>query len=234
MNHFVAVVTIIAAYLIGSINFAVIFTKKYNNVDVRDFGSGNAGTTNVLRVSGAKAGIATFALDILKGAVAAGLGLLVFSLLWNGNCNELTASSFRNPLFLPQYGAFTCGLACMLGHCFPIFFGFRGGKAVATSVGVFAVCCPLAITLGLVSFAISMFISKIVSLSSLIASLVVVVTTAVLAFQYKISLNANPIVITAITIACGLVVILRHTENIKRIFKGTEKKFSINKEKNNG
>ena len=230
MNHIFALLTVVAAYLIGSINFAVIFTRKYNHVDVRDFGSGNAGTTNVLRVSGARAGVATFALDILKGTVAAGLGLLVFSLLWKGSAAELTASSYRNPLFLPQYGAFLCGFACMLGHCFPVFFGFRGGKAVATSVGVFAVCCPLAIILGLISFAVSMLISKIVSLSSLIASLVVMGATVVLAFSYKISLNANPWIITAITVGCGLIVILRHTENIKRIIKGEEKKFSVKKE----
>lgn len=230
MNHIFALLTVVAAYLIGSINFAVIFTRKYNHVDVRDFGSGNAGTTNVLRVSGARAGVATFALDILKGAVAAGLGLLVFSLLWKGSAAELTASSYRNPIFLSQYGAFLCGFAGMLGHCFPVFFGFRGGKAVATSVGVFAVCCPLAIILGLISFAVSMLISKIVSLSSLIASLVVMGATVALAFSYKISPNANPWIITVITIGCGLIVILRHTENIKRIIKGEEKKFSVKKE----
>lgn len=230
MNHILALLTVVAAYLIGSINFAVIFTRKYNHVDVRDFGSGNAGTTNVLRVSGARAGVATFALDILKGAVAAGLGLLVFSLLWKGSAAELTASSYRNSLFLPQYGAFLCGFACMLGHCFPVFFGFRGGKAVATSVGVFAVCCPLAIVLGLISFAVSMLISKIVSLSSLIASFVVMGITIAFAFTYKISPNANPWIITVITIGCGLIVILRHTENIKRIIKGEEKKFSVKKE----
>ncbi len=234
MNHIFALLTVVAAYLIGSINFAVIFTRKYNNVDVRDFGSGNAGTTNVLRVSGVKAGIATFALDILKGAVAAGIGFLVFNLLWN-DCNVgMTATSYRNPLFLPQYGAFASGFACMLGHCFPVFFGFRGGKAVATSVGVFAVCCPLAIILGLVGFAISMLLSKIVSLSSLFATFVVVGVTAYLAFSYKISLNANPWVITIITIGCGLIVILRHLENIKRLIKGEEKKISVKKENKNG
>lgn len=234
MNHILAVLTVVAAYLIGSINFAVIFTKKYNHVDVRDYGSGNAGTTNVLRVAGTRAGVATFALDILKGAAAAALGFLVFRYIWNMPSSELSFSSYRNPLFLPQYGAFSCGFAAMLGHCFPIFFGFRGGKAVATSVGVFAICCPVAIALGLLAFAISMLISKIVSLSSLIASFVVMGVTAALAFQYKIDLNANPWVITLITVGCGLIVILRHLENIKRLIKGEEKKFSVKKENKNG
>ena len=215
MNYLFAALAVIGAYLIGSINFAVIFTKKYNNVDVRDFGSGNAGTTNVLRVAGKRAGLATFALDILKGAAAAALGLLVFSFL-----------SFYN-----EYGTFLCGLACMLGHCFPIFFGFRGGKAVATSVGIFAVCCPIAILIGLLGFAICMVISKTVSISSLIATFIVVGITAAFAFSGSFANAVNPIIITVITAACGLVVILRHLENIKRILNGTEKKFSIKKEK---
>lgn len=215
MNFLFAALAVIGAYLIGSINFAVIFTKKYNNVDVRDFGSGNAGTTNVLRVAGKKAGIATFALDILKGAVAAALGLLVFSFL----------------PFYYEYGTFLCGLACMLGHCFPVFFGFRGGKAVATSVGIFAVCCPTAILIGLLGFAICMVITKTVSISSLIATLIVVGITCGFAFGGGFTNAVNPIIITLITAACGLVVILRHIENIKRIFNGTEKKFSVKKEK---
>lgn len=214
MNHIFAVLTVIAAYLIGSINFAVIFTKKYNNVDVRDFGSGNAGTTNVLRVAGKRAGMATFALDILKGALAALLGVIVFKFL----------------PFSYVYGMFLCGLACMLGHCFPIFFGFRGGKAVATSVGIFAVCCPIAIILGLIAFAISVAISKVVSLSSLIATFVVVGVSCAYVYSGAFGPLVNPLIISVITVACGLVVILRHIENIKRIFTGTEKKFSINKE----
>ena len=214
MNHIYAVLTVIVAYLIGSINFAVIFTKKYNNVDVRDYGSGNAGATNVLRVAGKRAGIATFALDIIKGAVATSLGVLVFSLL----------------PFHYEYGMFYCALGCMLGHCFPIFFGFRGGKAVAASVGIFAICCPIAIISGLIVFAISVVISRIVSLSSLLATLVVVGVTIAVAYSGGFANDVNPLIITILTSACGLVVILRHLENIKRIFSGTEKKFSMKKE----
>ena len=216
MNYFYATLIVIAAYLIGSVNFAVIFTKKYNNVDVRDFGSGNAGTTNVLRVAGKKAGITTFVFDILKGVIAALLGML----------------SFKYLLLTQEYGMFLCGLACMLGHCFPIFFGFRGGKAVATSVGIFAVCCPIAIAVGLLGFTAGVLISKIVSLSSLIATFIVVGVTCGLAYGGWYSVNANPMVLSIITALCGLLVILRHLENIKRILNGTEKKFKMKKEKN--
>ncbi len=240
MNHIIAVLTVIAAYLIGSVNFAVIFTRKFNNVDVRDFGSGNAGTTNVLRVSGAKAGIATFVLDILKGAVAAGLGLVVFSALYQAQYGQLLTSYYSgdgtefSPFFNPIYGKYLCGLACMLGHCFPIFFGFRGGKAVATSVGIFAVCCPIVIILGLIGFGISLAISKIVSLSSLIATLIVVAGCAITAFTGEQVYATNPVVVTIIAACCGLIVYLRHLENIKRLINGTEKKFTVKKEKSNG
>lgn len=225
MNHLIAVLTVIAAYLIGSINFAVIFTKKFNNVDVRDFGSGNAGATNVMRVSGAKAGIFTFVFDALKGAAAAGLGWIVFEFVLFRP--EL---SFSNSIFNPTYGRFLCALSCMLGHCFPVFFGFRGGKGVATSVGLFLVCCPPAIGLGLLGFAVSMVICKTVSLSSLIATVVVVAVAIICAFCGYFPYNTNPWVITAIMIACGIVVFLRHKENIVRIAKGTEKKLAVKKE----
>lgn len=234
MNYLIAILTVVAAYLIGSINFAVIFTKKFNNVDIRNFGSGNAGTTNVLRVSGAKAGAYTFLFDILKGVLAVLLGWFVFECyLFPGGRFVLpnVQHSFFVAHFNPAYGKFLCALACMLGHCFPIFFQFRGGKGVATSVGLFAVCCPPAIGLGLAGFAISLLIFKMVSLSSLIATIVVVAITIVCAFSGYFPYNANPFVISAIIIACGIMVFLRHKENIVRIVKGTEKKFSIKKEK---
>lgn len=224
MEFIIAVLTVIVAYLIGSINFAVIFTKKFNNVDVRDFGSGNAGATNVMRVSGSKAGIFTFVADALKGAVAAGLGRVVSYYVLSGS--EL---SVCNAACNPIHIAFACSLACMLGHCFPVFFGFRGGKGVATSVGLFYVCCPISITFGLICFAVSMIISKTVSLSSLIATAAVVISTSVLAFCGYFKYNANPFFITAIMLACGVIIFLRHKENIVRILNGTEKKFTVKK-----
>ena len=217
MKFVIAVLTVIAAYLIGSINFAVIFTKAFTHTDVRDFGSGNAGTTNVLRVSGAKAGVLTFVADALKGAAACLIGLFIF---------KYVLYSPDMPYFNAVYGKFICAFACMVGHCWPIFFQFRGGKAAAASVGIFAVCCPPAIVLGLIGFAICLLTAKMVSLGSLVATTIVVLVTIISAFTGIIG-NVNPFVISIIMIVCGAIVFYRHKDNIVRILNGTEKRFSI-------
>ena len=164
-NALFAIGTIIVAYLIGSINFAVIFSNLFTGRDVRNSGSGNAGTTNVMRTAGLLPGILTFVFDAAKGFVGAYIGELVFGYLFT--LTGLTA-------FTPVYGAYVCYVFVMIGHIFPVFFGFRGGKGIATSVGGFAVCCLPAIVIGLCAFAVSVLISKIVSLSSLIATVFVV------------------------------------------------------------
>ena len=209
----IAILVTIFAYLVGSINFAVIFTKLFIKQDVRDMGSGNAGTTNVLRVGGFLPGALTFICDALKGFVAAGAGKLVFGFIAQ-NMN----ADWSNAV----YGAFLCGFLCMIGHVFPIFFQFKGGKGVATSVGIFAVCCPIAIVLGLVAFAASTLITRIVSLSSLVATLVVVSLTIV--FYDNTALLWPQALLTCLM---GAVVILKHSTNIKRLLSGTEKKIKI-------
>lgn len=221
MKFVIAVLTVIAAYLIGSINFAVIFTNLFNKTDVRNYGSGNAGATNVMRVSGAKAGTLTFICDALKGAVACILGLIVF---------KYALYTPEMPYFNHIYGQFACAFGCMVGHCWPVFFQFRGGKAAATSVGIFAVCCPPAIVLGLIGFIICMITAKMVSLGSLVATVIVVIVTVVYAHLGLLG-NVNPWVISAIMLVCGFIVFYRHKENIVRLINGTEKRFSIKKDK---
>lgn len=212
-----AIITVIAAYLIGSINFAVIFTKLFTKRDVRDFGSGNAGATNVMRVGGFWPGTLTFLCDALKGYAACMLGKLIFEYIGN---NEPAVWA------LPIYGAYICGVACMLGHVFPIFFKFRGGKGVATSVGIFAVCCPIAIISGLACFALLLLISKIVSLSSLAATIVVVGLSVILA---KTDGGAHIIPQIIMSVAMGTIVYTKHIGNIKRLIKGEEKKIGRKK-----
>ncbi len=209
-----AVLSVILAYLIGSINFAVIFSKLFIKEDIRNFGSGNAGATNVLRVGGALPGILTFVCDALKGFVACFLG-------------ELIVENFSNNTVNPLLCAFACGLACMLGHVFPVFFKFKGGKGVATAVGIFAVCCPIAIILGLCCFALVMVLSRIVSLSSLLATVTVIVCTAIF------HSSAAPFIPQLVlSIAMGALVFIKHAENIKRLIKGEEKKLNIGRKKN--
>lgn len=205
-----AIVTVLAAYFLGSINFAVIFAKAFLKKDVRNLGSGNAGTTNVMRTAGFLPGALTFICDALKGFVAVFIGKTVFDYI-------LTTSG--DVWAQPIYGAYICGVACMLGHVFPVFFQFKGGKGVATSVGIFAVCSPIAIIIGLSVFAVCLVVSKLVSLSSLTATLTVVVCSAVF---YDTSAALLPQIL--LSCVMGIIVILKHKENIKRIISGTESK----------
>ena len=209
-----AVLVVVVAYLLGSISFAVIFTKLFIKTDIRELGSGNAGATNVMRVGGFLPGALTFIFDALKGFVACYLAKVIFSKI------------FENGEQWAVYGAFICGVACMLGHAFPIFFHFRGGKGVATSVGIFAVCCPIAIVCGLAVFAIGVFVTKIVSLSSVIAT-VTVVSLSLIFYNHSALFWPQSL----LSIVMGLIVILKHSENIKRLINGTEKKLTIRRKK---
>ena len=200
--------SVVLAYLIGSINFAVIFSKLFTKKDVRDFGSGNAGATNVLRTAGILPGILTFLFDALKGFAACFAGKTIVA--------NFAAS---NSLKLSIYCAFACGLACMLGHVFPIFFRFKGGKGVATAVGIFAVCCPIAIIVGLAVFILLAIFTRIVSISSLCATVTVVTFAAI--FYNR---DASIIPQIALSTAMGALVFIKHIDNIKRLLKGEEKK----------
>lgn len=205
------VAAVIIAYLLGSINFAVIFANAFLKKDVRELGSGNAGTTNVMRTAGFLPGALTFICDALKGFAACFIGKAIFMYIF--------------PDTIPWiYVAYMCGVACMLGHVFPIFFGFKGGKGVATSVGIFAVCCPIAIIIGLTVFALMTLITKIVSLSSLIAT-VTVISLSIVFYNSE----ADIVLPAVLSIAMGVIVFLKHKENIKRLVKGEEKKIKVSK-----
>ncbi len=226
---FLAVAAVMAAYLIGSINFAVIFTKHFTKNDIRDFGSGNAGTTNVMRVGGLKPGILTFVCDALKGFAASLLGKYLFSIIISSNPSLSWA--------YPVYGAYLCGLVCMLGHVFPIFYQFRGGKGVAVSVGIYAVCCPKAIVLGLIVFALVTLLTKTVSIGSLIATVTVISLSVVFynspigIFKTELDSAASLLWQSVLSIGMGVTIILKHIPNIKRLFSGEEKKIKIRRNK---
>ncbi len=208
-----ALITVVAAYLIGSISFAIIFTKIFAKKDVRTVGSGNAGTTNTFRAAGKKVGILTFICDFLKGTLSAYLGKIIFEYIFN---------STGDPMYSPIYGAYICGLACMIGHIFPLFFEFRGGKGVATGAGIFLAFCPIATAIGLLLFAISLLITKTVSVSSLVGTVSVVICALIM---YDKSSLFLPQMIMAVII--GLIIIIKHKDNIVRIINGEERKISI-------
>lgn len=188
------VLLVVLAYLLGSIPFALIVGKIGYGIDIREHGSGNLGGTNTFRVLGKKAGLIVTSADILKGTLAASLPL-IFGL-----------GDMLHPLLI--------GIAAVIGHTYPIFAKFKGGKAVATSAGVLLAYSPLLFIILIISFFVSLFISKYVSLSSMIAGIIGII--------YSLFTGDIPLIIV-ITLLASFV-IYRHRSNISRIINGTEPK----------
>ena len=188
-------VLIIIAYLLGSIPSGLWIGKIFYHTNLREYGSGNTGSTNTFRVLGPKAGIATFLIDILKGTLATILPILL----------GVTTVS---PLFI--------GLFAIIGHTFPIFAGFKGGKAVATSAGVLLGFAPLFLTYLLLVFVLVLYLFSMISLSSVIAAVVAVLSVFIFpAFHFL--LTGYDIFFTLIIIVMAAIIIARHRDNIVRI-----------------
>lgn len=203
----------IVAYLLGSISFSVIITKKMAGFDVREKGSGNAGTTNVLRTVGKKAAIITLICDILKGVVAILLALLAGYII----------KGLDNALLVQLAGIFV-----ILGHTFPIFFKFKGGKGIATSLGVLLMINWQIGLICLVFAIILIILTKMVSVGSIAAAILFPVLVIFINQNYIVAESSNwSYLIFSIIIV--LLVILNHRENIKRILNGTENKISLKK-----
>ena len=213
-----AFLIVVAAYLIGSVNFAVIFSNLFMKKDVRSMGSGNAGATNVMRNAGFLPGALTFLCDAVKGLVASLAGKMVFDYIYN---------SVGESWAMPIYGAYLCGVACMLGHVFSIYFQFKGGKGVATSVGIYAICCAPAIGLGVLVFALLTIITRYVSLASITGAVVVVSSSLFFATD-----GADIWPQAVLSIIMGVIVISKHSTNIYRLINGTESK--VGGKKKNG
>ena len=192
------ILLILLGYLYGSIPFALVIGKVFYNTDVRESGSGNLGGTNAGRVLGKKAGISVIVLDALKAVI-------IFYL-----SSYLSLKFNLNPDI-----KYIAGLACIFGHCYPIFAEFRGGKAVSTSLGYFLCIEPLYAVVAIVVFLLVLKISKYVSLSSISTALIVLCITPFLA----VSITAKLCMIVAV-----ILLVYRHKDNIKRIKNHTESK----------
>ncbi|WP_174613445.1 glycerol-3-phosphate 1-O-acyltransferase PlsY [Virgibacillus ihumii] len=184
----------IIAYLLGSIPFGVIVGKIGYNIDIREHGSGNLGATNSFRVLGVKAGIIVIAADILKGTVAT-----VLPLLFDSDVYRLII-----------------GLFAVIGHTYPLFAKFKGGKAVATSGGILLGINPILFVIMVATFILSLYISKYVSLSSMITGVAAVIVSIIF-------MDIGLIIVTA---ALTIFVFYRHADNIKRIKNKTEPKIT--------
>ena len=214
MGGFVIILAIllccVAGYLIGSINFAIILSKKYND-DVRAHGSKNAGATNMLRTYGKKAALLTFLGDFLKAIVVCFIGRLCFGII----------------------GAYLAGLFCVLGHVFPIFFKFKGGKGVSTTAGVMLACDgPTFLIIFVLYFGVfltSKFVSAASVMSALMYPFILNVLNKLLPEIYRVDGFC-----ILLAMAISIVVVVKHIDKIKRILNGTESKtylFGKNKHK---
>lgn len=222
MEWFLLFVGLIGSYLLGSINGAVILSKAIANKDVRDYGSGNAGMTNMMRVMGFLPGVLTFLIDVLKGVLACSLAKFV---LFPYIFEQLPYDVFR-----PEYAAYYCGLLCLVGHMYPVFFGFKGGKGVATTLGVGLICCWQTAVICFAVFLLVMAVSRIVSLSSILAAASVPFVTVFFAESIPGEPYSKLIQVLLISLA-ALNLIFTHRANIVRLIKGEEKKLVIKKDK---
>ena len=200
------IVIALISYFIGSISFSVIFSRKFAGFDVRDKGSKNAGTTNVLRTVGTKIALLTLLCDILKGVIAIVIAILAAK-IWNDVDIDILK--------------YLAGFFAILGHTFPIFFEFRGGKGVATALGVLI---TLNWKIGLICLIFAVIIialTRMVSVGSILSAILYPILTIFMA-----NIAFIPV---AISILITLLIIFNHRENLKRIKDGTENKISFKK-----
>jgi glycerol-3-phosphate acyltransferase PlsY len=187
---------IAAAYLIGSIPFALILSRRWGT-DLRQVGSGNLGAANVMRASGVSAGLLVAALDMAKGAASVWIAARV------GDSAELPAAA---------------GLAAILGHIYPIWLRFRGGKGVATACGVFSVLTPLAVPPALALFVLTVWFTQYISLGSVLASM------ALPPLAYALGSPAPAVIAAA---AAAAIIVFRHRSNVLRLWMGTERRVGV-------
>ena len=205
------VITGIIAYLIGSVNFSVILSKKMAGFDVREKGSGNAGTTNMLRSVGKKAAALTLVCDVLKGVIAI---LIAMFIGW--------AFKIENQSLLVQIA----GIAVVIGHTFPIFFGFKGGKGVATSLGILIMSNWQIGLICLVFGVLLIALTRMVSLGSCSAAVLFPVLTLFITDNYIVSQGSGYLIYSIIL---AVIVLYNHRSNIKRIMEGNENRISFGK-----
>jgi len=188
---------LVAAYLVGSIDFAVIVSRMHG-VDIHQAGSGNPGTSNVLRTLGRVPAAMVFIGDTLKGTIGAAMGMV--------------ASGISDPTI---HWAFLAGLAAVIGHCYPVFHGFKGGKGVATGGGVLLFTVPVAAVIEIATWALVVWLTKTASIGSMV---IVVITIPILLWQ-----GVSGLSLLWVALIIGLIV-WRHRGNIRRMISGSEEK----------
>ena len=206
------------SYIIGSIPFGYLIVRLTAGADVRDTGSGGTGATNVTRRAGKMAGVLTLILDVFKGAAAVAVARSILGL-------SIFAQGAHIGPSLPNAGWWVAiaGVAAIVGHCFPIWLGFRGGKGVATGVGVFFMMAPWAVAGAGVVFISIVLLTRYVSLGSITATATLPVLILLVHFLIK-PVGGFQYLISA-ALAGGSLIIFMHRANIERLVQGTESKF---------
>ncbi|MDD6567954.1 MAG: glycerol-3-phosphate 1-O-acyltransferase PlsY [Eubacterium sp.] len=214
------IISAVVSYLLGSLNFGIIISKSLNKDDVRSHGSGNAGSTNMLRNYGKKYAVMTIIGDMLKVAVAIIISFIIVRKMGNISLAE-NGGAYILGIDARMFTKSFSGLFCVLGHIFPCFFGFKGGKGVATAGGmVFMIDWRIALIL-LAIFAIIVLITKYVSLGSI--AMAVFYPVFIFIFYKSLPLALLSLIFT-------LIVLLAHRENIKKLINHTESKIGSKKE----
>lgn len=214
MKYFLVAILSICAYLIGSISFAYIIVKKAKGIDIREVGSGNAGTTNVYRTAGWKIALVVLFLDIFKGFIVT------------------VISSYLIHIYIGKYvGILVCfvSLFVMLGHILPLYTNFRGGKAVATGIGILIAINPLVALILFIFAVVIIFITRIMSIASISCAVLSPILILLLDRSRLIAGNKWEYFAGLLIFAC--VIVFMHRENLKRLREGTENKLSFKTEK---
>jgi glycerol-3-phosphate acyltransferase PlsY len=199
----------VVAYLLGSVPSGYVLVRIFRHEDIRQTGSGNIGATNVLRSGGKGLAAATFLMDMLKGCAAVGLGWLIGHLLAPG----VAPDNMRG----------LAALVAVLGHIFPVWLGFKGGKGVATGFGVFLVAAPLAALAAISVFIVVLALSRYVSLASVLGA------ASFPLFAWWLGHGDHSSFFIAVQIAVALMLIAKHYQNIRRLLVGTESKLGAKK-----
>lgn len=197
---------IFLAYLIGSIPTALLISRKFFGIDIRDYGSGNMGATNAFRVMGPKFGTIIMILDILKGMMAVGL----FYFLPFYLTNELERTNFMMAL----------GLSAVMGHIFPIFANFKGGKGVATLLGMLIAVQPVVALCCVGVFVLVLYLTRYVSLSSILGAIMLPVSVLWIWNEHELSYRIFALIV-------AFIVIITHQKNIARLIRGAENRIPI-------
>lgn len=209
------------SYLLGCINASIIVTKLLDSGnDIRKFGSGNAGFTNVLRTKGKKLAVYTFLIDFLKGLTAIYISHLFMSTVCGIPCNS----------FMFCFGEYLSCLSCIIGHVYPCFFEFRGGKAILTAWATTLLIDKNIFVMLIIVFLIVLLITKIVSLASVVAAIALPISSLLSSFVFRENFSYDKGLISLVfCIVISVLVVYKHRANIQRIINGTEKTITIHK-----